>query len=258
MLSRPSSRPGTTTSDGRGCDAIPRSAAAMARRSRPCSSLSIRTSPSCSARDARIVCSSRGRRLGTMIAGLSKVRISQKVLYPPIATTPGRVRAMRFSNACVEGDRLDSIEPRDPHAELLPAPRPHEGPEDDQGGMRQPRIRLVGADDPVDEVFAVAAAAGGHEDERLGQGGRGRQPGRAAGRHALQVAGVGHLLANRRRESLGRRAVRTPAAGRRRECRRTASRAPISRSCGPTLRRAGRRIVQHVAQAQHEAGTLRP
>ena len=70
-----------------------------------------------------MVCSSRGRRRGTITAGLSKVRISQNVLYPPMATTPA-ARAIRFSNRAskVIASTRSSLAMR--NAELLPGAVP--------------------------------------------------------------------------------------------------------------------------------------
>ena len=168
---------------------------------------------------------------------------------------PGRTRH-EVLEPRVERDRLDPIEPCDAHAELLPAPRPHERPEHDQGRMRQIRIRLVGAEDPVDEIFAVAAPAGGHEDERFGQRGRGPYPGRVVGRRALEIARVGHLLANRLRDSETReriaylrQAVDENVVVQGLERRHRVLSLPLLGEQGG--------IVHHVAQAQHEAGPAR-
>ena len=79
-LPRPSSRPGTTTSLGRPCCGNCRSAVAIAWGSRPLSASSISLRPILRAARARMSCSSRGRVRGTMIALLSKDRISQNVL----------------------------------------------------------------------------------------------------------------------------------------------------------------------------------
>ena len=119
--------------------------------------------------------------------------------------------------------------------------------------MRQPRNRLVGADDPVDEVFAVAAPAGGHKDVRLGQSGRGRYPGRVIGRRTLEIAGIGHLPANRFREPEAReriadlgQAVDQDVVVEGLNRRRNVLSLPFLRE------QSG--IVHHVAQPQHETG----
>src|SRR5262245_2031217 len=107
----------------------------------------------------------------------------------------GGAREQRLELA-VEGDRVDALELRRAVHELGLALGLHERPEHQQRRIRQQRIVLVGAQHPVDQPVAVAAAAGGHQQERLvddlGQARR-----RAVRRHlARQVAGVDHLLAH--------------------------------------------------------------
>ena len=100
----------------------------------------------------------------------------------------------------VESDRVDALQLRRAIHELRLAFRLHERSEHQERRVRQQRIVLVGAQHPVDQRLAVAAAAGGDQDERaVGDLGQARR--RALRRHlAMQVAGVDHLLAHARRQ----------------------------------------------------------
>ena len=75
-------------SEGRDWAGRARSASAIRRAGSGSPGLNIRTRPSSWARDARMNCSMRGSSRGTRMAGLSNDRISQNVLYPPMATIP--------------------------------------------------------------------------------------------------------------------------------------------------------------------------
>ena len=79
-LTRPSSRPGTTISDGRFWLGSARNAAAITSALRSPSPGNMRRSPSSWARETRMNCSIRGFVRGTTSARLSSERISQKVL----------------------------------------------------------------------------------------------------------------------------------------------------------------------------------
>ena len=61
--------------------------------------------------------------------------------------------------AALEGDRIDLAEPRRALLELEPPLEVHERPEHHQRRMGDAGIGLVGAQHPVDQRLAVAAAA---------------------------------------------------------------------------------------------------
>ena len=95
----------------------------------------------------------------------------------------------------VEGNRLKTVVPGDPLEELGLAVGLHERTQDDERRVRQMRVGLVGAQHPIDQYLAVAAAARGYQEERL-VGYRHRRGGVL--RHAArQVTGEHHLFAHR-------------------------------------------------------------
>ena len=85
----------------------------------------------------------------------------------------------------------------------------HERPEDDEGRQLDRRVGLVGGDHPVDEVVAVAAAAG--RDQRR------RAPWSASGSASAPSAAAPRAADNRCRRCAARRraAGRAPSAARR-------------------------------------------
>ena len=66
----------------------------------------------------------------------------------------------------IEGDRLDIRQHLDPIPECLLLLGLHEGAEDNQRPIGLPRVGFIGADHPIDQGVAVAAAAG--RDQNIG------------------------------------------------------------------------------------------
>src|SRR3546814_5747302 len=66
-----------------------------------------------------------------------------------------------------EGRRLDVRQPRGAVLKVGLRLAVHEGAEHQQGGVGQLRVRLVGAQHPVDDGLTVAAAADRHQQERI-------------------------------------------------------------------------------------------
>ena len=136
-------------------------------------------------------------------------------------------------HAIVEFDDLDIGQRRTLFDQLAPFARRHERPEHDQHAMLQRAVMPIGVEDIVDEVGAVAAAAGGDEDIVAFD---------LAHRHigmrqvALQEADIAHARADRLAERRGRSADR-----RNRRARRPRSNRRTCRSC------AGRRACAHSA-----------
>ena len=100
---------------------------------------------------------------------------------------------------------------------------------------------LVGAQHPIDERDAVAAAARGDQEiRRFVEHGRAGSGGGSAGPAAAQVAGVDDLAAAPRPAGRCLRADRRTAAGRRPRSRRRGRSAPGPRSCAPLRRQQPR------------------
>ena len=140
--------------------------------------------------------------------------------------------------AGIEGDRIDLVEPRRAILEREALLEVHERAEHQQRGIRDARVGLIRAQHPVDQILAVAAAAGGDQDVGLG-----RQLVlvrlRRRGRHgATQVAGEGDLPGERHACWPARSADRRSAAGRTPRSRHRDRAGPDRRSCAAT-RRAG-------------------
>ena len=100
----------------------------------------------------------------------------------------------------MERDRVDALQLGRAIHELRLALGLHERPEHEERRIRQQRVVLVGAQHPVDEPFAIATAAGRHQQERLVRDLRQARRSAARSDFALQVAGVDHLLAHALRQ----------------------------------------------------------
>ena len=83
-----------------------------------------------------------------------------------MATTPS-ARSISALELALEGDARRPCQPRRALQELEPAIEMHERPEHQQRRMRDAGIGLVGAQHPVDQRLAVAAAAGGNQNVGL-------------------------------------------------------------------------------------------
>ena len=153
----------------------------------------------------------------------------------------------------LEGDRLHALQPLGARGETGAGLGSHEGPEHDQGGMGQQRIALVGAQDPIHQTVAVAAAARRDQDER--PAGRVRfRHGRAGADLARQIAGEDGLAPHR----LGQveAAERVPYLGQAVHPDLVVEVADQRQDVlPPPLGREQCRLVHHVAQAEDQAGT---
>src|SRR5882672_11172036 len=166
----------------------------------------------------------------------------------------GRAREQVLELA-VEGDRVDALQPRGALHELALPIGLHERPQDEQHRVRQQRVVLVGAQHPLDQSVAVAAAAGGDEQERLVRDLR-QACRRAMARYlAVQIPRVRHLLLHLRRQRHAfqriadlRQAVDPDVVVQVAQRRQHVLALPFGLERG--------RLVHHVAQPEHQARAL--